>query len=62
MLCTLSPLLSNRCADDWWQITNMVRTDETRAKIGKVIREQWANPETREVSAESAAATFSMWC
>ena len=28
----------------------MVRTEETRAKIGKVIREQWADPAIREVS------------
>lgn len=38
--------------DVWWQITNMVRTDETRAKVGKIIREQWADPATREVSEE----------
>jgi len=28
----------------------MVTTDETRAKIGKIIREQWADPAIRAVS------------
>lgn len=51
--CRLLLLLAFICCHCWHghrKITNMVRTDETRAKIGQIIREQWADPAIREVS------------